>query len=520
MPYKIGIIGGGISGVITAIKLSELENVSIDIYEKRGELLNSSPYCHLHAGGFLYPMLTTHDCQELLSASLDFANYLTGCLDLRPTIVAYRADSNFNVEKLNSNGRFLNYVYEYNVNLTGKRPLGDPIHYYALYTRDDVVYYKEHGEFPGLRYNSHLYHDKYVGVFCKLLNDIDSVKYPFISVMEPGINQKKAEASLLKKLKCLTNVKTYLNTHADVYLELNTTENRDNTTENGGNSDITWYINGEHYDFLIDATGPYHMELDKKIRDMTLPKYSELFSESRNEIIYYDTREIRRQILRLTMNLNNMRSNTLSHLHGNHYNDSNNTNNNDNNIKSELLEIKASWYIKCDLDSYRQFNTIEVDMPEIAIIGERGTDRGMIQLTPTDNPNEFVVHCMTKNSSLVECAFANKEEGVSKMMHELFSEPVQDIVLNDQISNMEIYNRANNALKNIIDIFPAFQNAEVVRDKCNWGVQRVPSINLEHRNSKGICRKNYAELQVTKACNAVTVANDVYKYINGSFMFL
>jgi len=241
---EICIIGGGISGIMSAIKLSKTKNnhVVVDVYEMRNKILDSLPYCHLHAGGLLYPMISLLDCKELLLDSLLFAEYFNKCLYKRPTIIAYTTNSTYCSKKLLYKCKVLKYEYINWCNNKKKQNnhiLGNPYNYYCEYTKEDVVNYKK-----GERLNKSKYHDKYVEEFCKLLKNIDDIKYPFISVCEYGINQKMVEDQLINEINEINKlqkspcINLYKNTCANVVKNEN-----------------CWIVNNKKYDILVNASG-------------------------------------------------------------------------------------------------------------------------------------------------------------------------------------------------------------------------------------------------------------------------
>ena len=207
MSRRIAIIGGGISGITSALKFAKDKNNVVHIFEKRSCILNGPPYCHLHAGGILYPEISLNDAQSLLEDSILFANRFPDCLNYRPTIVAYKSESTYSPSKLLFKCKVNKISYQYNK----LHPFGKVENFYAIYNREDIMYYKQNGKLPESNDIFRNFHDPYVEHFCKLLEDIDSIKYPFVSVCEPGINQEKVEKVLSDELKTYKNIELFLN---------------------------------------------------------------------------------------------------------------------------------------------------------------------------------------------------------------------------------------------------------------------------------------------------------------------
>lgn len=379
MNRKIAIIGGGISGVTSAIKLARDKNNVIHLYEKRDYLLKGPPYCHLHAGGILYPEISIDDAQTLLLNSIEFADYFSDCLEYRPTIVAYRSNSNYSPSNLVFKCKVNKMAYS----LNHSQPFGKVDNFYAVYTKDDMIYYKIHGKLPESDNLDRQYHNKYVEYFCKLLDDINSIKYPFVSVCEPGINQEKVEEKLLNNLYKCKNVNIFLNKIVN-WSDLST------------------------YDTIINASG------------------NNIFSQN-----------------------------------------------------SEKYEFKSSWIITSPL--------IVENLPEIAIIGERETNNGMVQLTPIKK-GKFQVHCMTSDSTIID-TFTNK----------------QDI----KLSIDEIEKRGRVAIRELSKIFSVLIMSKV--DGACPGIQRIPY----ESKSKRVSRLNYInngkqtiiDMQTLKACSVISIVN-------------
>jgi hypothetical protein len=119
---KIDIIGAGIGGAVSAIKLSELKNVKINLYEKKLNILDSGmPWCHLHASGALYPDISVKDCIKLFNISLLFVEMFPECIINRPTIIAYNKKSKYNPINLITRCKIIEEIYRKSKsNLLGK----------------------------------------------------------------------------------------------------------------------------------------------------------------------------------------------------------------------------------------------------------------------------------------------------------------------------------------------------------------------------------------------------------------
>jgi hypothetical protein len=380
MNRQIAIIGGGISGVTSAIKLSKNKNNEIYLYEKRDCLLQGPPYCHLHAGGILYPEISIEDAQELLSNSIDFANYFSDCLEYRPTIVAYRSNCKYSPSDL----LFKCKVNKINYHFSKSKVFGKVDNFYAVYTKEDMIHYKIYGILPLSDDIGRKYHDSYVVHFCKLLDDINSIKYPFVSVCEPGINQAKVEARLLNDIKKCNNVTICTNTSFTM-------------------------DDADKYNVIINASG-YNI---------------------------FDT------------------------------------------SCKEQYEFKSSWIISSCL--------IVENLPEIAVIGERETNNGMIQLTPIKK-GIFQVHCMTKDSTIIDT----------------YSYPKKGI-----LNRTEIETRGNVAIRELSKLFSVLIMSKV-EDACP-GLQRIPydskskrvsQIKYNHKDGKQLI-----DIQILKACSVISMVN-------------
>lgn len=375
---KIAVVGGGISGVVTSIELAKLPNISVHLFEKRNTLLKGPPYCHLHAGGFLYPDISLQDCETLLRHSIDFALTFQKSLHLRPTIIAYNSLSRFNPQQLIFRCNAIKYIYS----TLPTHPFGPPSQFFAIYSYENAIHFKQYGVF--LHPNE--FHDPHAAKFLNALHDLDSIKFPFASVNEPGINQQSVESQCIEYLLRKPNITVFLNSHFN--------------------------LRGQHnYDFVINAS-------------------AQSFSNSNSD---------------------------------------------------EFFELKSSWLIQ----SQSQF----IDS-EIAIIGERNTDHGLLQITPVGD-STYQIHLMTPRCSIIQTN----------------TQPITNHIPQDIV-----FQRTLEAINKMSQVFPCMQTF-IPLNVALHGVQRIPSGYPSNRISRFIreYESNVIDIQLLKATSVVTIAKQISK---------
>ena len=99
--YNVGIIGGGVSGVVTAIQLAD-SGVESVLFEQENSVVNGPPFCHLHAGGNLYPDISDQQCRQLMKQSISMAKIFPQSIDERPTFISIPKSEKYEVDKLRS----------------------------------------------------------------------------------------------------------------------------------------------------------------------------------------------------------------------------------------------------------------------------------------------------------------------------------------------------------------------------------------------------------------------------------
>lgn len=397
----IYIIGGGISGCLTAIELSKYKHLNIHLFEKENDLLTGSPFCHLHAGGMLYPMISIEESKQLLYDSLEFAQMFNDCLERRPTIIAYNKNTKYDIRKLILKCKTMKYYYSvWSNNNNNLLPLGSIDNYFETYTKEDILNFK-HGN---LHKNN--FHDPYIKTFSKLIKNIDDIQYPIVSVKEYGIN-----LDLIK-----TKIKLLIKNNKQISLYTNTQITNLNNFDNN---------------IIINATG---------------------------------------------YNINSI------------YNSFEN--------KDYFLEIKSSWIIK---------NKTIHNFPEIAIIGERNTPNGMLQITP-QNDNCYQIHSMKNDITLFQngCIFS---DNINEFYKE-FKDVCETKKFNDEI----IISRTSKAIKEVQKLLYDFENSEIVMNPL-WGIQRIPGIINSNRNWNLLKNKNYIEIHLVKGISGVCVSKKIANII-------
>jgi len=231
---KIAIIGGGVAGASTALYLSKL-NVEITLFEQESSLVNGPPFCHLHAGGNLYPDISDEQCIKLLKQSIDFLRFYPHVVDYRPTVIALPSYCNSNAEALLPRLNILQKEYERLIQLDPKnRVLGDSRDYFRLYSREQIEALKKEDISHPL--------DKWMIPIADYI-DLDSVQFPLVLVQEYGLNLFRLGASVALELEKRDEVKVRFNTKVtDIKKE-------------GEQWSLCYAEEQENFDYLINATG-------------------------------------------------------------------------------------------------------------------------------------------------------------------------------------------------------------------------------------------------------------------------
>lgn len=137
--HDIGIIGGGVSGLVIALQLAKYGVDSV-LFEQEKSVVNGPPFCHLHAGGNLYPDISNEQCKVLMKQSIDMARLFPQSIDKRPTFISIPKSETYQPEHIQKR---LDLLVAYYKQLIVQDPsndiLGAPNNYYKSYTKDDLV---------------------------------------------------------------------------------------------------------------------------------------------------------------------------------------------------------------------------------------------------------------------------------------------------------------------------------------------------------------------------------------------
>ncbi len=204
--YNVGIIGGGVSGVVTALQLAEL-GIDNLLLEQKGNVVNGPPFCHLHAGGNLYPDISDEQCRILMKQSIEMARLFPQSIDERPTFISVPKTESYKVDQIEER---LDMLVEYYKDLIEEDPsnaiLGAPKDYYKIYSEEDLDALAKQSATK--RPNTP---DEWMTNAVKLI-DYSKLKMPVVLVQEYGWNLfrlgAQAQLALNKTEKCTLKLNT------------------------------------------------------------------------------------------------------------------------------------------------------------------------------------------------------------------------------------------------------------------------------------------------------------------------
>ena len=211
--YQVAIIGGGISGSVTALQLAKY-NVDSVLFEQRDGLVHGPPFCHLHAGGNLYPEISLEQCKQLMRQSIDSARFFSETIDHRPTLIAIPKSERINTQEVENRLKQLSLYYKELIKQDpANEVLGPPEKYYTVYTNKDLEALVQRPSMP-----MPVTHDDWL---CNALKFIDhsKLKSPLFMVQEFGWN--------LFRLAAQTQLALYQSDNCDLRLNTQIVEIKD-----------------------------------------------------------------------------------------------------------------------------------------------------------------------------------------------------------------------------------------------------------------------------------------------------
>ena len=248
---NIAIIGGGIAGSTAALFLANA-GLNVTLFEKAPSLVSGPPFCHLHAGGNLYPEISDEQCLTLLKQSIDFARLYPHGVDHRPTVIALPTYCNRSTEHLLPRLQKLQAYYEALIKEDAEnRVLNDPSIYFKLYEKSEIEALKEK---KSPKHPETL--DEWMIPFAKE-TDLEKIQFPVILVQEYGLNLFRIGARLMLSLEADTHVNLRLSTLVTKIEKENGLWRIHSINQKGEKE--------ERFDYLINATGYQTGKIDDMI---------------------------------------------------------------------------------------------------------------------------------------------------------------------------------------------------------------------------------------------------------------
>ena len=238
---KIAIIGGGVAGATTAQVLGAM-GLDVTLFEREQSLVNGPPFCHLHAGGNLYPDISDAQCVTLLRQSIDFLRFYPHVVDYRPTVVALPDYCTNRTANLLPRLELLQKEYEALIQKDrANEVLGKSEAYYKLYSREALE--KLSTLTPVEKPTTH---DEWMIPVAKEIA-MDKVQFPLILVQEYGLNLFRLGASAALALEKSERVALHYETSVtDIEKQNNSWRVSYRKAEQ---------TEAENFDYIINAAG-------------------------------------------------------------------------------------------------------------------------------------------------------------------------------------------------------------------------------------------------------------------------
>ena len=422
---KIAIVGGGVAGGSAALYFSEL-GLNVTLFEKESSLVNGPPFCHLHAGGNLYPEISDAQCVTLLKQSIDFLRVYPNSVDYRPTIIALPSYCSKNSENLLPRLKKLQDEYRRLIALDShNKVLGEASEYFKLYERSHIEILKKQAI---VKKPVHL--DDWMIPFAQNV-DLDSVQFPLILVQEYGLNLFRVGASITLGLVKLESATVKLSTSVTNISKNNSLKEWLVRYEHKGE------VKEEHFDYLINAAGFRTGKIDDMIGAPC----------------------------------------------------------------EGMVEFKAAYVSQWE-------NANDTFWPEIVFHGERGTPRGMGQLTPYPG-GYFQLHGMTKDITLYEDGLvANTQLSCQPQLGQNFIAKIEK-----DWSTDETQERTQSAIRHLSKFIPEFSKA-TIGSRPLFGAQQIPGDDPTLRVAEvSFPVEGYARSEIVKVSSVLDMLDSITKQL-------
>ncbi|WP_434139275.1 FAD-dependent oxidoreductase [Photobacterium leiognathi] len=164
--------------------------------------------------------------------------------------------------------------------------------------------------------------------------------------------------------------------------------------------------------------------------------------------------------------------------------------------RERMVEFKAAYVT--------HWAQCEGEWPELIIHGERGTPKGMAQLTPYPN-GYFQLHGMTQDITLFKDGLVSSSKTTAQpVLNSSFQEK-----LNRQWPHTEVVERTEKAIMHVAQYVHSFKYAEV-GGKPLFGAQQIPGADPTLRAADiSFSGNNYARSEIVKASSALSAADAI-----------
>ncbi|WP_067146202.1 FAD-dependent oxidoreductase [Pseudotamlana agarivorans] len=420
--YNVGIIGAGVSGVVTALQLAK-HNIDSVLFEQEKSVVNGPPFCHLHAGGNLYPDISIEQCKLLMKQSIEMARLFPESIDERPTFISVPKTEKYEIAQLTERLDALVSYYKSLIEEDDANAiLGKPEAYYKVYSQSDLA---DLAKQPTVSVPKSA--DQWMINTLQLI-DYSKLKTPVILVQEYGWN--------LFRLGAQAQLALEKSTYCDLKMQTNVRSIKDVRHEN---LDYNWEIHTKDQVFkvryLVNSSGFKTGDFDASLR-----------------------------------------------------------------IKADrLIEFKAAYVSK--------WQPITGLIPELIFHGERGTPRGMVQLTPYRD-HYYQIHAMTNAITLFEKGLVKSDAEIKPEFDKAITQK-----LKHGWETNEVNERTEKAIASVTHFLPAFESATVGGPPL-FGAQQIPGDDPSLRVGEvSFPCKTYARSEIVKASSALTVANQIIHQI-------